>query len=132
MQVNPHLEIEITTPAYDLLQLCESVSLDVWFAALGLECPEANRDSDVGQPSVLDLLEVVLDKECLEVVVYHGLCLAVVLVLTECPLIDDGWITGVVEDRRSDPRLEDKQATNIDLLERQSTTYPNEEHLSLL
>ena len=107
MQINDDLETSVAGPTNGPVEVLE-LALDVGLATRDVPSPVADGDADVVQTGSLDLTEVVLGDPRVPVAPEGRLSCAAVLVLAKGPLVDDAVVTGLVEQRRGDPRLNDE------------------------
>lgn len=112
MEINNHVKTCAVCPADSLVKVTE-LALDVGIAWLWIKCPVADGNADVIQASTGHGSDVALSDPRGPVRRQCRLRCRLTERLAEGPFVDR-TVTGGLEERRGDPRLEDKPPAQID------------------
>ncbi len=114
MQIKQDLEISISSPANSLVQDIQ-LSLDIWIAIQWCKRPVPDRDPDMVEAILANLIKIVFSdpgvpvilQSCRCSILAEGLRVSVLVndCLTRSPGLEDGW---------SNPRLKDEPAAQVD------------------
>lgn len=120
MQVNDNFQAMVGCPLNCLLQIGK-LTLDIWFSGIHIERPVADGNTNVVQanmtlgrvtsgagraiPCTSDGGDITFCDPSVPMVLEGTGRSSGVLVLAECPLVDNGAVACGIEDTRRDPRL---------------------------